>query len=48
MQTHTYLEYMVQDILTEHIKSLREFPPAQRGATLNFDEMMQAIPKVPH
>jgi arylsulfatase A-like enzyme len=48
MQTHTYLEYMVQDILTEHIKSLREFPPAQKGATLNFDEMMQAIPRVPH
>ena len=45
MQTHTYLEYMVQDVLEEHVKTLRDFPPVQKGASLNFDEMLQAIPK---
>jgi arylsulfatase len=44
-QSHTFLEYEIEDILAEHLKSLKDFPPAQKGTTLNFDEMMQAIPK---
>jgi arylsulfatase len=44
-QSHTYLGYAVQDILAEHLKSLHDYPPAQKGSSLNFDEMMQAIPK---
>lgn len=47
-QTHTFVGYMVQDILKEHIKSLKDFPPAQRGVTLNFDEMMQSLSEQPH
>jgi hypothetical protein len=35
-------------VASGHIKSFRDFPPAQKGATLNFDEMMQNLPKVPH
>jgi len=42
--TH-YIEYLLTDVLAEHLKSLKDFPPAQKGATLNFDEMMQSIPK---
>jgi hypothetical protein len=39
------LEYEIGEILAEHLKSLKDFPPAQKGTSLSFDEMMQAIPK---
>jgi arylsulfatase len=46
-QSHTWIGYKVQDILGEHLKSLHDYPPAQKGASLNFDEMMESIQKVP-
>jgi len=45
MQTHTYIEYMVTEALAQHVKSLKDFPPAQKGATLSLDQMMESIPK---
>jgi arylsulfatase len=44
-QSHTFLEYEIEEILTEHLKSLQDFPPAQKGTSLSFEQMMQAIPK---
>jgi arylsulfatase len=44
-QSHTYIEYMVTELLTQHIKSLIDYPPAQKGASLSFSQMLESIPK---
>jgi arylsulfatase len=44
-QSHTYFMYEVVDLLAQHFKSLRDYPPVQKGTSLSFDEMMKAIPK---
>ena len=44
-QSHTYLQYLVTDVITEHVKSLMAYPPVQKGTSLSFDQILQAIPK---
>ena len=44
-QKHTYTEYMVMELMAAHLKSLKDFPPAQKGSSLSFDQMLDAIPK---
>ena len=44
-QSHTYTEYMVMELMAAHLKSLTDFPPAQKGSSLSFDQMLEAVPK---
>jgi hypothetical protein len=45
---HTFVEYMVTDLLAQHFRSLIDYPPAQKGTTLSFDQMMEQLPKGKH
>ncbi len=44
-QTKTYLPHLGVDLITEHLKSLRDYPPVQKGASLNVAEVMEQILK---
>jgi arylsulfatase A-like enzyme len=43
VQAKQWLNEPVQEILGEHIKSLTEFPPAQKAATFDFSELMKSL-----
>ena len=43
VQAKQWLNEPVQEILGEHIKSLTEYPPAQKAATFDFSEMMKQL-----
>ena len=43
VQAKQWLNEPVQEILGEHIKSLVEYPPAQKPATFDFSELMKQL-----
>ena len=43
VQAKQWLNEPVQEVLGEHIKSLTEFPPAQKAATFDFSELMKSL-----
>jgi hypothetical protein len=43
VQAKQWLNEPVQEILGEHIKSLVEYPPAQKAATFDFSELMKQL-----
>ena len=43
VQAKQWLNEPVQEILGEHIKSLAEYPPAQKAATFDFSELMKQL-----
>ncbi|WP_223163236.1 sulfatase-like hydrolase/transferase [Marinobacter salinexigens] len=43
IQRKQWLNEPVQEILGEHIKSLQEYPPVQKAATLDFSELMKQL-----
>jgi arylsulfatase len=43
LQSHTYVGYQMQDLLEQHIKSFKDYPPVQKGTSLNIDEILQAV-----
>ncbi len=42
-QSHTYVTYQAKDIVEAHLKTLAQFPPAQRAESLSMDEIMRQI-----
>lgn len=43
VQKKQFLNEPVQEILGEHIKSLTEYPPVQKAATLDFSELVKQL-----
>ena len=43
VQPKQWLNKPVQEVLGEHIKSLMDFPPAQKAATFDFNELMKSL-----
>jgi arylsulfatase A-like enzyme len=43
LQRKQWLNEPVQELLKEHIRSLAEFPPVQKAATLDFSELMKQL-----
>ncbi|MCF1191327.1 arylsulfatase [Mangrovimonas sp. AS39] len=43
VQKKQFLNEPVQEILGEHIKSLQEYPPVQKAATLDFSELVKQL-----
>jgi arylsulfatase len=44
-QQKQYVFHYGTDLIVEHLKSLQEYPPAQKGTSLSADEIMQNIQK---
>ena len=47
VQSHTYLLNEIGALLEEHLKSLKDFPPVQKGTSLSFDQMIESATKHP-
>jgi len=43
VQAKQWLNEPVQHIMQEHVKSLQEYPPVQKAASLNFSEIMEQL-----
>jgi arylsulfatase len=43
LQSKQWLNEPVQEILNEHIKSLQDYPPVQKAATLDFSEVIKQM-----
>ncbi|WP_445385836.1 arylsulfatase [Robiginitalea sp. IMCC44478] len=43
LQRKQFLNEPVQELLGEHIKSLAEYPPVQKAATLDFSELVEQL-----
>jgi len=43
LQRKQWLSEPIQEMLAEHIKSLTEFPPVQKAATLDFSELVKEM-----
>ncbi len=43
MQAKQWLNEPMQHIMQEHVKSLQEYPPVQKAATLDFSALMEQL-----
>ena len=43
LQRKQFLNEPVQELLGEHIRSLAEYPPVQKAATLDFSELVEQL-----